>query len=121
MCRSEKEGGRRCSCGTSYAAAARANGNRRVWRQARRKVAALLQVRGLERTAAQLQKASPGVLPEFMRELGIPRAALEGLELPSSGSEKGRARAVALAAAARAELAALREGAAAGAAAEEGE
>src|SRR5690606_11095881 len=72
MCRSKSHGsGRRCpGCG-SYKAAAKANGNRRLAREARRKVVEHLKEQGLVESAAAVLAAPPSVLKEFMEGLGI--------------------------------------------------
>ncbi len=71
MCRSKAHGsGRRCpGCG-SYKAAAKANGNRRLAREARKKVVDHLKEQGLIESAAAIQAAPPSVLKEFMEGWG---------------------------------------------------
>ncbi len=76
--------GRRCpGCG-SYAAAAKANGNRRLGREARKKVVDHLKEQGLIETAAAIQKAPPSVLQEFMEGLGIDPEVLGKTPMPST-------------------------------------
>ncbi len=72
MCRSKAHGsGRRCpGCG-SYKAAAKANANRRLGREARKKVVEHLKEQGMALTAVAVQAAPPSVLPELMAALGI--------------------------------------------------
>ena len=87
MCRSKGHGtGRRCpGCG-SYAAAAKANGNRRLGREARKKVVDHLKAEGLLDTAAAIQAAPPSVLQEFMEGLGIDPEILGKTPMPSTHS-----------------------------------
>lgn len=78
--------GRRCpGCG-SYAAAAKANGNRRLGREARKKVVDHLKAEGLLDTAAAIQAAPPSVLQEFMEGLGIDPEILGKTPMPSTHS-----------------------------------
>lgn len=88
MCRSKKHGtGRRCpGCG-SYAAAAKANANRRLSREARRKVVEHLKGLGLVESAAAVQKAPPSILKEFMEGMGISTDILGDTPLPSTHSK----------------------------------
>ncbi len=86
MCRSKAHGtGRRCpGCG-SYKAAAKANGNRRLGREARKKVVDHLKEQGLVETAAAIQAAPPpSVLKEFMEGLGIDPEILGKTPMPST-------------------------------------
>jgi hypothetical protein len=85
MCRSESHGsGRRCpGCG-SYKAAAKANGKRRLAREARRTVVEHLKEQGLVESAAAVLAAPPSVLKEFMEELGIDPEVLGKTPLPST-------------------------------------
>lgn len=85
MCRSKAHGtGRRCpGCG-SYAAAAKANGNRRLGREARKKVVDHLKEQGLVESAAAIQAAPPSVLQEFMSGLGIDPEVLGKTPMPSA-------------------------------------
>ncbi|EHB48759.1 hypothetical protein MycrhDRAFT_5600 [Mycolicibacterium rhodesiae JS60] len=86
MCRSLKNGHRRrCPSCTSYPAAARANGNRRLGRLARRKVVDHLLSRRLDDSAAAVLAASPSVLSEFMTALSIDRAVLGDTPMPGAG------------------------------------
>jgi hypothetical protein len=86
MCRSLRNGQRRrCPSCTSYPAAARANGNRRLGRLARRKLVDHLLSRGLDDSAAAVLAASPSVLSEFMIALGIDRAVLGDTPMPGAG------------------------------------
>lgn len=89
MCRSKGHGtGRRCpGCG-SYAAAAKANGNRRLGREARKKVVDHLKAEGLLDTAAAIQAAPPSVLQEFMEGLGIDPEILGKTPMPSTHSNR---------------------------------
>lgn len=84
MCRSKGHGtGRRCpGCG-SYKAAAKANGNRRLGREARKKVVDHLKEQGLVDSAAAIQAAPPSVLKEFMEGLGIDPEILGKTPMPS--------------------------------------
>ena len=107
MCRSTKDGKRRCPSCSSDSSVARANGNRRASRQARRRVVELLRSRGLVATAAALQDSPPSVLAEFMAALRIPASVLGDAPMPSTHS--GPPSAAALVASARAELSALKE------------
>ncbi|MDH6285035.1 ADP-ribosyltransferase [Prescottella agglutinans] len=85
MCRSKAHGtGRRCpGCG-SYGAAAKANANRRLGREARKKVVDHLKEQGLVETAAAIQAAPPSVLKEFMEGLGIDAEVLGQTPIPST-------------------------------------
>ncbi|TCN53466.1 ADP-ribosyltransferase exoenzyme [Rhodococcus sp. SMB37] len=85
MCRSKAHGsGRRCpGCG-SYKAAAKANGNRRLAREARKKVVDHLKEQGLIESAAAIQAAPPSVLKEFMEGLGIDPEILGKTPMPST-------------------------------------
>ncbi|WP_241769538.1 hypothetical protein [Rhodococcus opacus] len=85
MCRSKAHGsGRRCpGCG-SYKAAAKANANRRLGREARKKVVDHLKTQGMALTAAAVQAAPPSVLPELMSALGIDPSVLGGTPMPST-------------------------------------
>nr|WP_226955820.1 ADP-ribosyltransferase [Rhodococcus opacus] len=84
MCRSKAHGsGRRCpGCG-SYKAAAKANANRRLGREARKKVVDHLKEQGMALTAAAVQAAPPSVLPELMAALGIDPSVLGDTPMPS--------------------------------------
>ncbi|WP_280781079.1 ADP-ribosyltransferase [Rhodococcus opacus] len=84
MCRSKAHGsGRRCpGCG-SYKAAAKANANRRLGREARKKVVDHLNKQGMVETAAAVQAAPPSVLPELMSALGIDSSVLGDTPMPS--------------------------------------
>lgn len=105
MCRSTKHGGRRCpGCG-SYGAAAKANGNRRLGRLARKKVVDHLTEQGLHATAKAILAAPPSVLPEFMKAMGIEESVLGDTPLPSTHANPPSAGL--LIAAAKAEQAAL--------------
>lgn len=107
MCRSTKHGsGRRCpSCG-SYAAVAKANANRRLSREARKKVVDHLREQGLVETAAALQAAPPSVLAEFMEKTGLDPEILGDTPMPSTHSKPpSAAELVALAESERARLA----------------
>jgi hypothetical protein len=102
MCRSLRNGQRRrCPSCTSYPSAARANGNRRLGRLARRKVVDHLHSRGLDDSAAAVLAASPSVLGEFMSALGIDHAVLGDTPMPGPGPTSPTA----LIAAAKAEVA----------------
>lgn len=85
MCRSKGHGtGRRCpGCG-SYESAAKANGNRRLSREARKKVVAYLKDQGMNNAAAAIQAAPPSVLKEFMEGMGIDPEILGKTPLPST-------------------------------------
>lgn len=86
MCRSAKHGGRRCpGCG-SYGAVAKANGNRRLGRLARKKVVDHLTEQGLVATAKAILAAPPSVLPEFMKAMGIEESVLGDTPMPSTHS-----------------------------------
>ncbi|RFZ10368.1 ADP-ribosyltransferase exoenzyme [Mycobacterium marinum] len=86
MCRSTKDGGRRCpGCG-SYRAAAKANGNRRLGRLARKKVVDQLIAQGLVGTAKAILSAPPSILPEFMKAMEIDQSVLGGTPMPSAHS-----------------------------------
>jgi hypothetical protein len=86
MCRSPTNGQRRrCPSRASYPSAARANGNRRLGRLARRKVVDHLRSRGLVDSAAAVLAASPSVLAEFMSAMGIDRAVLGDTPMPGPG------------------------------------
>ncbi|WP_342314812.1 ADP-ribosyltransferase (plasmid) [Mycobacterium avium subsp. hominissuis] len=105
MCRSTQHGGRRCpGCG-SYGAAAKANGNRRLGRLARKKVVDHLTEQGLVATAKAILAAPPSVLPEFMKAMGIEESVLGDTPMPSTHSNPPSAGL--LIAAAKAEQAAL--------------
>ena len=105
VCRSTKHGGRRCpGCG-SYGAAAKANGNRRLGRLARKKVVDHLTEQGLVATAKAILAAPPSVLPEFMKAMGIEESVLGDTPLPSTHANPPSAGL--LIAAAKAEQAAL--------------
>lgn len=85
VCRSKGHGtGRRCpGCG-SYGAAAKANGNRRLGREARRKVVDHLKEQGLHDAATSIQAAPPSLLKEFMEGIGIDPAILGKTPMPST-------------------------------------
>jgi ADP-ribosyltransferase exoenzyme len=84
VCRSTTHGGRRCpGCG-SYGAAAKANGNRRLGRMARKKVVDHLIELGLVDTAKVILSAPPSILPEFMKAMGIEESVLGDLPMPST-------------------------------------
>jgi hypothetical protein len=86
VCRSTKHGGRRCpGCG-GYAAAAKANGNRRLGRLARKKVVDHLTEQGLVETAKAILAAPPSILPEFMKTMGIDESVLGDTPIPSTHS-----------------------------------
>lgn len=86
MCRSNKDGGRRCpGCG-GFKAAAKANGNRRLGRLARKKVVDHLTEQGLTQTAKAILAAPPSLLPEFMAAMGIDPAILGDTPMPSTHS-----------------------------------
>ncbi|KKF03790.1 hypothetical protein WN67_00645, partial [Mycolicibacterium obuense] len=86
MCRSLKNGQRRrCPSCTSYPAAARANGNRRQGRLARRKVVDHLESLGLAETAAAVLAAPPSVLATFMAATDIDPAILGEVPMPGAG------------------------------------
>ena len=86
MCRSNKDGGRRCpGCG-GFKAAAKANGNRRLGRLARKKVVDHLTEQGLTQTAKAILAAPPSLLPQFIAELGIDPAILGDTPMPSTHS-----------------------------------
>ncbi|QIV79594.1 hypothetical protein EXE63_00670 (plasmid) [Mycolicibacterium frederiksbergense] len=105
MCRSTKHGGRRCpGCG-SYGAAAKANGNRRLGRMARKKVVDHLTEQGLVDTAKAILSAPPSILPEFMKAMGIEESVLGDVPMPSTHANPPSAGL--LIAAAKAEQAAL--------------
>lgn len=105
MCRSTSHGGRRCpGCG-SYGAAAKANGNRRLGRLARKKVVNHLTEQGLVTTAKAILSAPPSILPEFMKAMGIDESVLGDTPMPSTHSNPPSAGL--LIAAAKAEQAAL--------------
>lgn len=83
MCRAKTNGGRRCpKCG-SYQAAASANANRRLGREARKKVVQHLKELGMVETAAAVQAAPPSMLPEMMTGLGIDESILGKTPMPS--------------------------------------
>lgn len=84
MCRSTKHGGRRCPGCSSNKASAKANGNRRLGREARRKVVEHLKELGLTDSAAAILAAPPSILPEFMTALGIDPAILGTTPMPST-------------------------------------
>ncbi|WP_230591072.1 ADP-ribosyltransferase [Rhodococcoides fascians] len=85
MCRSKSHGtGRRCpGCG-SYESAAKANGNRRLSREARKKVVDHLKGQGMVDTAAAIQAAPPSVLKEFLEGMGIDPEILGKTPMPST-------------------------------------
>jgi hypothetical protein len=86
MCRSLKNGQRRrCPSCTSYPAVARANGNRRQSRLARRKVVDHLDSLGLVETAAAVLAAPPSMLAPFMAAMDIDPAILGGVPMPGAG------------------------------------
>lgn len=86
MCRSLKDGTRRrCPSCTSYPAAARANGNRRLGRLARRKVVDHLNGIGLTETASAVLAAPPSMLAPFLAALDIDPAILGDVPLPGTG------------------------------------
>lgn len=86
MCRAIEHGGRRCpGCG-GYAAAAKANGNRRLGRLARKKVVDHLKAAGLTNAASAIQAAPPSILPEFMAAMGIDKSILGDIPMPSTHS-----------------------------------
>ncbi|BBN50813.1 hypothetical protein [Mycobacterium avium] len=86
MCRSLKDGTRRrCPSCTSYPAAARANGNRRLGRLARRKVVDHLNGIGLAETASAVLAAPPSMLAPFLAALDIDPAILGDVPLPWTG------------------------------------
>ncbi|MGW0025411.1 ADP-ribosyltransferase [Rhodococcus sp. NPDC003383] len=68
----------------SYKAAAKANGNRRLAREARRKVVEHLKEQGLVESAAAVLAAPPSVLKEFMEGLGIDPEILGKTPMPST-------------------------------------
>jgi hypothetical protein len=104
MCRSLKSGEhRRCPSCSSYPAAARANGNRRQGRLARRKVVDHLTEQGLINTGKAALAAPPSVLPEFMAAMDIDPAVLGDTPMPGTGP--GAADATPLIATAKAERA----------------
>jgi hypothetical protein len=84
MCRTRNNGHRRCPSCTSYPAQARANGNRRMGRLARRKVATHLHDMGLKDTAAAVLSAPPSVLADFVEVVGIDSAVLGDTPLPGA-------------------------------------
>lgn len=86
VCRSKSHGspGRRCpGCG-STAAALKANGNRRLGREARKKVVDHLKEQGLVDAAAAVQAAPPSILKELMAGLGIDESILGKTPMPST-------------------------------------
>ncbi|MGJ6127370.1 hypothetical protein QN239_32850 [Mycolicibacterium sp. Y3] len=86
MCRSLKDGTRRrCASCTSYPAAARANGNRRQSRLARRKIVDHLNGLGLVDTASAVLAAPPSMLAPFMAALDIDPAVLGDVPMPGTG------------------------------------
>lgn len=86
MCRSLKNGKRRrCPSCTSYPAVARANGNRRQSRLARRKVVDHLDSLGLVETAAAVLAAPPSMLAPFMAAMDIDPAILGDVPMPGAG------------------------------------
>lgn len=86
MCRSLKDGTRRrCASCTSYPAAARANGNRRQGRLARRKVVDHLNGMGLVDTASAVLASPPSMLGPFMAALDIDPAVLGEVPMPGTG------------------------------------
>ncbi|MFN6548131.1 hypothetical protein [Mycolicibacterium nivoides] len=86
MCRSLKDGERRrCPSCSSYPAAARANGNRRQGRLARRKIVEHLNTVGLVETARAVMAATPSLLPAFMAGMDIDPAVLGDVPMPGTG------------------------------------
>lgn len=86
MCRSLKNGQRRrCPSCSAFPAAARANGNRRQSRMARRRVVDHLNGLGLVDTAAAVLAAPPSVLAPFMAAAGIDPAILGDVPMPGVG------------------------------------
>ena len=86
MCRSLKNGQRRrCPSCTSFPAAARANGNRRQGRLARRRVVDHLTGVGLVDTANAVMAAPPSVLAPFMAAAGIDPTILGDVPMPGIG------------------------------------
>ena len=86
MCRSSSDGGRRCpGCG-GFKAAAKANGNRRLGRLARKKVVDHLTEQGLTATAKAILSAPPSLLSEFMSAMGIDPSILGDIPMPSTHS-----------------------------------
>lgn len=86
MCRSLKDGTRRrCPSCTSYPAAARANGNRRLGRLARRKVVDHLNSIGLTETASAVFAAPPSMLAPLLAALDIDPAIVGDVPLPGTG------------------------------------
>jgi hypothetical protein len=95
MCRSLKNGARRrCPSCTSYPAAARANGNRRQGRLARRKVVDHLNSIGLADTASAVLAAPPSLLAPFIAALDIDPAVLGDVPMPGTGPNGGSAAAL---------------------------
>jgi hypothetical protein len=82
MCRAASDGSRLCPSCLSYPAAARRNGNRRLTRLARRRVADFLTTEGLPDTAAAVLAAPPSVLPALMAALGIDQTVLGDVRMP---------------------------------------
>lgn len=62
----------------------KANGNRRLGREARSKVVAHLKAEGLVEAAAAIQAAPPSVLKEFMEGMGIDEELLGKTPMPST-------------------------------------
>jgi hypothetical protein len=86
MCRSLKNGQRRrCPSCSAFPAAARANGNRRQSRTARRKLVDHLHGLGLVDTATAVLAAPPSVLAPFMAATGIAPAILGDIPMPGVG------------------------------------
>lgn len=86
MCRSLKNGTRRrCPSCTSYPAAARANGNRRQGRLARRTIVDHLHDAGLIDTASAVLAAPPSMLGPFMAAMDIDPAILGDIPMPGTG------------------------------------
>lgn len=98
MCRSVTSGRpRRCASCTSYPAAARANGNRRMGRLARRAVAEHLQARDLTETAAAVMSSPPSMLAAVMAAVGVDDAVLNGVPTPAAAAAAAAAPLVAVA------------------------
>ena len=91
MCRSIKEGARRCPGSCSYASQLAGNGNARRARMARQKLVAHLKEEGLPDTAMKIQAARPSVLPVFMAELGIDAGILGDVPMPKIGARSSSA------------------------------
>ena len=86
MCRAKHKGGRRCPHCGSYAAVAKANGNRRAAREARRAVVEHLTALGLTQTAAAVLAAPPSTLTEFLAGAHLDPALVDSIKLPSTHS-----------------------------------